>query len=339
MYTFIDLFSGAGGFLRGFLDAGFKPVLAVENWKPAVETHKANYPKVPIIDKDIRGISDIDLIEYRGKVDAIIGGPPCQGFSTMGKMDKNDPRSTLIFEFIRFVKIIQPKVFIMENVKGIVETGKGNIKDTIIKEFDAIGNNVEYQILCAADYGVPQLRQRIFFIGTRKDLNIRPSFPVPTSTPDNYITVGSAIMDLVGKEGLISNHKPIKHKKIVIERMSYIKEGEGIPKEGLPEHVAHSVRSDFANNKIKNFSHVYKRLSRYRPSNTVVPGHSAFPIHSTENRLLTVREAARLQTFTDDVVFIGRKQDQCTMVGNAVPVKLAYELARHAKDMLDLTSK
>ena len=127
----------------------------------------------------------------------------------------------------------------------------------------------------------------------------------------------------------------MNHNEIVRKRISCIKEGEGIPDEGLPKDVSQGSRSDYKNNNIKNFSHVYRRLSRYKPATTMVPGHNAFPLHPTENRSLTVREAARIQTFPDDVIFMGSRQEQCIQVGNAVPVKLAEALAHHIKQILD----
>ena len=191
-------------------------------------------------------------------------------------------------------------------------------------------------VLCAADYKVPQLRNRVFFLGFREDLSLQPSFPKAICSKDNYETVGNAIMDLVGQEYVFPNHVPMKHNSIVEERIKYIKEGQGIPSEGLPEKLAHGSRSDYKDNSIKNFSHVYKRLSRSKPSTTMVPGHNAFPLHPTENRSLTVREAARLQTFPDDVIFYGTRQEQCIQVGNAVPVILAHVLANHIKSILEM---
>lgn len=188
---------------------------------------------------------------------------------------------------------------------------------------------MKYKVVCAADYGVPQMRYRVIFLGIRKDLEIIPEFPQPTNAPDSYATVGPAIMDLVGKENVFPNHIPMKHNSIVSLRIACIKEGEGIPSEGLPAELAHGSRSDYVNNNIKNFSHVYRRLSRSKPATTMVPGHNAFPLHPTENRSLTVREAARIQTFPDDVVFCGSRQEQCIQVGNAVPVKLSYAIAKH----------
>lgn len=334
-YNFIDLFSGAGGLLRGFMNAGFEPTFSVEMWEPAVETHKKNYPNVAIKAADIRNITDEELSPYIGKVDVIVGGPPCQGFSTIGKRLVKDPRNELVFEFIRFVQVIRPKVFLMENVRGLLSSDGGKTKEAIENEYREIGYTVKSKVLCAADFGVPQLRNRVFFLGIRNDLELTPEFPSATHTSDNYTTVGNAINDLLGREYEVANHVPMKHNKTVEARIACIREGEGIPAEGLPENVARGSRSDYKGNTIKNFSHVYKRLSRFRPATTMVPGHNAFPLHPVANRSLTVREAARIQTFPDDVVFYGSRQDQCIQVGNAVPVLLAEVLAKHIGGILD----
>lgn len=331
--SYVDLFSGAGGFLRGFMDAGFKPEFSVEMWDPAIQTHKRNYPNVPLWDRDIRTIKNKEIQPYKGKVDLIIGGPPCQGFSTIGKRLVKDPRNELVFEFIRFVKVIKPKVFLMENVRGLLSANNGLVKDAITAEFEKIGYNVKHEVICAADYGVPQMRYRVLFLGVRKKLKIAPTFPEKMFTKDNYVTVGDVIMDLVGQENQFPNHVPMNHNEIVKKRISLIKEGEGIPEDGLPEDVAKGSRSDYTDNTIKNFSHVYRRLSRSKCATTMVPGHNAFPLHPTQDRSLTVREAARIQTFPDDVIFEGTRQNQCIQVGNAVPVKLAYAMAEHIKGL------
>ena len=333
-HTFIDLFSGAGGLMRGFINAGFSPLFSVEMWAPAIETHRLNYPDIPVWDEDIRTIENDRLIPYRDSVDVIVGGPPCQGFSTIGKRLVKDPRNELVFEFIRFVDVIKPRMFLMENVRGLLSSDNGNTKQAIEDEFRRVGYSVISKVLCAADYGVPQIRNRVFFIGTRNDLGIAPAFPPATHAKDNYLTVGDAINDLLGKENAVPNHVPMRHNPTVEARISYIKEGEGIPKEGLPDEVSLGSRSDYKDNKIKNFSHVYRRLSRFRPATTMVPGHNAFPLHPTENRSLTVREAARIQTFPDDVVFCGTRQNQCIQVGNAVPVLLAEKIAEQIKSTL-----
>ena len=332
--SFIDLFSGAGGLLRGFLDADYEPVFSVEVWAPAIATHKTNYPNVSVIDRDIRTITNEEIANYKGKIDVIVGGPPCQGFSTIGKRLVKDPRNELVFEFIRFVETLQPKAFLMENVRGLLSSDGGKVKEAIEEEYRRIGYKTISKVLCAADYGVPQIRNRVFFLGIRNDLNIEPSFPEKVRTPDNYATVGSAINDLLGKENQVPNHVPMKHNPTVAARIAFIREGEGIPKTGLPDEISHGSRSDYKDNNIKNFSHVYRRLDRKKPATTMVPGHNAFPLHPVADRSLTVREAARIQTFPDDVVFEGTRQDQCIQVGNAVPVVLANALACHIAQLL-----
>lgn len=331
-FTYIDLFTGAGGLYRGFLDAGMEHLLSVEMWQPAIKTLKRNYPDMELYEGDIRNLDEAKIKEllYNRECDVLIGGPPCQGFSTIGKRLERDPRNELVFEFIRFVDIVQPKFFIMENVKGLLSANKGIMRELLIKEFELIGYRTISDVLCAADYEVPQNRQRVFFFGAREDvygkLNSKFKFP---NKKDKKIVVGKAIMDIYGKENQLPNHVPMKHNKVVTERIRCIPEGGGIPKEGLPEHVAYGSRSDYAENKLKNFSHVYKRLDRKKPATTMVPGHNAFPLHPVADRSLTVREAARIQTFPDDVVFVGTRQEQCIQVGNAVPVKLAQILAEN----------
>lgn len=332
--TFVDLFSGAGGLLRGFKDAGLKPVFSLEVWGPAIKTHKLNYPEIPLIEEDIRKVTNEKVQKYAGKVDVVVGGPPCQGFSTIGKRLVKDPRNELVFEFIRFVQLIQPKVFLMENVRGLLSSDGGKTKAAIEEEYRRLGYRTISKVLCAADYGVPQVRNRIFFMGIHENLGIEPSFPAATCAKENRATVGDAINDLMGKENAFPNHVPMKHNPIVERRIAFIKEGEGVPKTGLPESVSHGSRSDYLTNKIKNFSHVYRRLSRFRPATTMVPGHNAFPLHPVANRSLTVREAARIQTFPDDVIFEGSRQEQCIQVGNAVPVKLAEILAQQIVSLL-----
>ena len=256
-YKFIDLFSGAGGLLRGFMDVGFEPVFSVEMWKPAVETHLKNYPDVSLKAVDIRSITNEELSCFKGEIDVIVGGPPCQGFSTIGKRLVKDPRNELVFEFIRFVDVIRPKVFLMENVKGLLSSDGGRTKEAIENEYRAIGYNVLSRVLCAADYGVPQLRNRVFFLGVRNDLLIAPTFPEKSRTKETYATVGDAIIDLLGKENSVPNHVPMKHNKTVEARISCIKEGEGFPAEGLPEDVSRGSRSDYKDRTLKNFSLVY----------------------------------------------------------------------------------
>ena len=199
--TFIDLFSGAGGFLRGFMNQGFEPVFSVENWKPAIDTHKLNYPEVPIISQDIRKITNEKLIEYtKGKkVNVVVGGPPCQGFSTIGNRNPEDARNNLILEFLRVVDTVKPDYFIMENVRGLVSSKNGYFKDILLEKFKDIGyENVQCKIICATDYGVPQKRYRVLFMGSLDGSEIE--FPEHTNSKENPETLRKHIMDLVGKK-------------------------------------------------------------------------------------------------------------------------------------------
>lgn len=174
----------------------------------------------------------------------------------------------------------------------------------------------------ANGYGVPQERYRMFMIGNRLGIKFAP--PKPTHFPPevegkrHYATVGEAILDLVGKENEVPNHVPLGHKPIVEARYAYVKEGCKLNVADLPPELAVATRRDSKTGKVANYSHVFKRLHRDRPSTTMVPGHNAFPIHPTLNRTLTPREAARIQTFPDSHVFFGTRQDQCIQVGNAV---------------------
>lgn len=335
--NFVDLFCGAGGFSLGFKEAGFNCVGAFDNWKPAIMSHKKNFKKEEIFTKSIQDYSSYEIREIfkNKKIDVVIGGPPCQGFSSIGKQNINDKRNDLIFEFGRIVKTLNPKFFVMENVSGLIQEKNIFYFNRLKKFFISCGYNIDYKLLNAADYGVPQSRKRVFLIGYKDEFNF--TFPDPIFTRKKYKTVGDAIMDLT-KNVKISNHVPMKHNEIVKKRISFINEGGGITK-NIPKQLLVGSRSDYKNNKLKNFSHIYKRLDRKLPSGTMVPGHNAFPLHPTLNRSLTVREAARLQTFPDKVIFEGTRQEQCILVGNAVPIKLAKILGKKIKESIIFSKK
>ncbi|RDI05347.1 DNA cytosine methyltransferase [Flavobacterium sp. AG291] len=314
-----SLFSGGGGFHIGMKKAGFKVLVANDIEPKAEETHKKNWPETPFLLKDIRLVTSEELLNLAGgiKPDIIFGGPPCQGFSTLGAKLSSDPRNILFDHFVRIVDELNPKYFLFENVKSLTTMYNGQFKENIIKKFEAIGYNVTYKIINAADYGVPQHRHRVFFCGTRLDPAFE--FPEPTHGPKSkektpYKTVGEAIMDLANlKEQDIENHKSLEHSQIVVERYKLIKEGGKLPpKELLPKELQRT-----------NFGNTYKRLDRNEPSLTMVPGNNAFPIHPVLNRSLTPREAARIQTFPDNHVFMGDRRRQCILVGNAVAPLLA----------------
>jgi DNA (cytosine-5)-methyltransferase 1 len=314
-----SLFSGGGGFHIGMQKAGFNILVATDIEKAAEETHKTNWPNIPFLLKDIRLTTGKELLKLAGgvKPDLIFGGPPCQGFSTLGSKLSGDPRNILFDHFVRVVEELNPKCFLFENVKSLTTMYNGQFKDYIIKKFQDIGYEVTWKILDAADYGVPQHRYRVFFFGTK----IKNSFSFPSPSFGNkskdllpYKTVGNAIMDLVSKtENEVPNHLALDHSQVVIDRYKLIKEGGKLPPiEDLPIHLRRT-----------NFGNSYKRLHRNEPSLTVVPGNNAFSIHPTLNRSLTPREAARIQTFPDTHIFKGDRRMQCILVGNAVPPLLA----------------
>jgi len=218
---------------------------------------------------------------------------------------------------------------------------KGAFLEDVICSLNNSGyNNIWHDIVCAADYGVPQLRYRMFMVGNRIGVDYFP--PAPTHFPDDsakkphYVTVGESIIDLADKSsGSVPNHIPLNHKPTVAARMGYVPEGGRLDESKLPLDLLKATRTDSKSGKISNYSHVYKRLSRKKPATTMVPGHNAFPIHPTLNRTLTAREAARIQTFPDNHIFFGTRQDQCIQVGNAVPPKMAEPFLNKIKKYIE----
>lgn len=347
----IDLFAGAGGLSIALQNSGFTIVMANEIEPRYAETHHYNFPDVPIIQKDINEVTLQDIKEVIGdkKIDLVAGGPPCQGFSIFGKRrfintqeydPHKDPRNFLVYQFIRIVKELRPKFFFMENVKGFTNLDKGLFVEEVKKQFKELGyNDIWCEVICAADYGVPQDRYRMFMIGNRLGIEYeKPQathFPFGSGKTPEYVTVGSAIMDLMGKENEIPNHVPLKHKPIVEARYGYVKEGSKLNVADLPPELAVATRKDSKTGIVSNYSHVFKRLDRNNISTTMVPGHNAFPIHPVLNRTLTAREAARIQTFPDTHIFFGTRQEQCIQVGNAVPPKMAEPFLKRIKEYLD----
>lgn len=332
-YTVVDLFSGAGGFLLGFLKAGFNPLLSTDFDKDCADVHKTNLSHVPFLQTDIYDLSESVLSKYvTQSVDVLIGGPPCQGFSTIGARassnadirNRFDMRNTLFRQYIRVLRFLKPKVFLMENVKGILTKDKGRVLDEIKKEFNKTGYSLQIFVLNAADYGVPQIRERVFFFGSRIDIPLTPPTATHGESLEPYSTVLNAIGDLADKSSEIPNHEALKHGEINIRRYKLIPEGGRMPEDKLPPELYR-----------KNFGNTFKRLHRNKPSLTMVPGHNAFPIHPWLDRSLTVREAARIQTFPDNYIFCGSRQKQCMQVGNAVPVQLSYAWAMHISKLLD----
>ncbi len=351
-FNIIDLFCGCGGFSQGFLQAGYNPLLGVDMWNDATTTYKYNFPNSEIINADITHISTDELIKAskvsNEEIDGIIGGPPCQGFSISGKRLIDDPRNILYKSFVEFVGDIQPKFFVMENVPGLVSMAKGAVKDAVIDDFTSRGYNVSWSILAADDFGVPQHRRRVFFVGLNRKFfeDVFFDFPKPLSTPK--ITCKDAISDLdfISDEvalpdetayvipplteyqklmrknsNILWNHVATIHNAKTKEIIAMVPDGgnyQSLPKELWSTRKVHIA---------------WTRMDSTKPCFTIDTGHNHH-FHYSENRVPTARESARIQSFPDRFRFLGIKTSQLKQVGNAVPPLLAQTLAEKIAKLL-----
>lgn len=333
-----DIFSGAGGMSIGAEWSGIRVVLAVENNRYVAETFRRNHPTCKVLEADIRGINPLDHVK-REELFILFGGPPCQGFSSSNTRTRtlDNENNALFGEFIRFVKTLKPLWFVFENVEGFYKFHKGLIVDILNQEFQAIGYRVSSAILEASKYGVPQYRKRFFLVGNRLGLD----FEFPRGTK-KIVTVKDAIGDLprlrngsleevLPYRDVPTNHylKTIrngskyslqnyvsKNQDYVIERYTYIKQGENW--EAIPKHLMTNYR-DLS----KCHSGIYRRLHLNEPSVVISNYRKNMLIHPTQNRGLSVREAARLQSFPDNFLFSGPLTHIQQQIGNAVPPLLA----------------
>ena len=339
-YKVLDLFSGAGGLSLGFKHAGFDIVGAIDYNKDAIETHKYNFSNSNCINEDISKIDNKKIVELFGKnIDVIIGGPPCQGFSNANKWQKleDDPRNKLFFEFMRIVKLIKPKVVLIENVPGILSKNNGFAKEKITEILENEGYNVSVKTLLASDYGVPQSRRRAFFVAMLGDsrfnfesmekkalTNVKDAisdfYDIENTEKKVYTNVPKTWLQkyLRGKSKKIENHQVKYPKEIVIKRMKFIPQGGNW--KDVPEELWDTKRNN-------RHSSAYRRLSENKPSITIDTGHMNY-FHPIFDRTPTVRESARLQSFTDDFIFKGTATSQLRQVGNAVPPLLSYAIAK-----------
>lgn len=347
--TVIDMFSGCGGLSRGFMDAGYDILLGIDHEEIALKTFKHNHGHAIAFHGDLfksDTILNVAKIIDSTKVDVIIGGPPCQGFSLTGKRQENDARNALFQSMVDAVRLFHPTAFVLENVPGLATLYDGKAKKAILEQFGNLGYTINFQVLYAPDYGVPQIRKRIFFVGLNNDRHF--SFPEPTLTPDKYITCEQAIGDLpsleldLGQErttytlpplssyqeymrrnsDTLLNHIGTVHTDLVKSVISLVPEG-GNHKD-LPLGVGDS----------RKFNEAWTRYHSQKPSKTIDTGHRNH-FHYKWNRVPTVRENARLQSFPDDFEFFGNKTQQYRQVGNAVPPLLGFHLAQALKNYLD----
>lgn len=378
--TVVDLFAGAGGLSKGFLDAGYEVEYAVERDLWASQTYSKNHVDVPLDTLDVIEISDARLAQFSG-ADVVMGGPPCQGFSisASNRRDPNDPRNYLYRELIRAVKIIRPKLVLMENVKEVTRyllPDGSLLVDDIQSKLNDLGYSTAVLQLNAVNFGVPQNRQRTFVLGVpneNEQIELVDSLRQKALSSTLTTNLWEAISDLpevqprqvdeetvqnyrIGPQNeyqksareqsmAVKNHVPMRHTARMIERFQIQLEEEADKKQELPEELGPRARGNPTIISKKKYHQNHRKLLPDRPSPTITASFYSSFIHPFQPRNLTVREAARLQSFPDVFHFLGKRTtlskkllakkgvvedlhlDQFNQVGNAVPPKLAKAIA------------
>lgn len=341
----LDLFCGAGGLAQGFRDAGYRIIGGVDFDANAVRTFSHNFPESAVWLEDLSN----PTLEYRtwlrnlqGEIDVVIGGPPCQGFSIAGKRLIDDPRNFLYKEFVKTVKLVGPRMVLLENVPTISSMQGGQVKNAIIEDLSRLGYQVSVATLNAADYGVPQARRRTFFVGSKSQSEF--DFPAPLSTK---VTTFDALSDLpsldlsatgIEKNYLFSasnsfqklmrhgsrevlNHELVRHTDKTKSIIRLVPDGGNY--KDLPEELQGT----------RNVNIAWTRMNSLRPCFTIDAGHNHH-FHYKENRVPSVRECARIQSFPDRFAFLGNRTSQYRQVGNAVPPLLTEKIALKMKELL-----
>ena len=305
--TFVDLFSGAGGITKGFEMAGLKGICGLDWFEAAGKTYRRNFNH-PFVEGDIKLESKKEEFYetvkkgLKGKqLNIVAGGFPCQGFSMAGNRIVEDSRNSLYKDLLEIVIHLQPEFVVCENVVGLRSMLKGKVEEMILQDFKYAGYEMKVTVLRAADYGVPQKRDRVIFIGNR--INKKNFHPKAFLTPENYITTGEAIKDLMELDDDIEfNHVKTKHRPDMAERMLALEEGKSL---------------------YKGYSDAWKKCAWNEASCTIKENHGGVNIHPKLPRVLTAREMARIQSFPDDFIFEGPKSKQLVQLGNAVPPLLS----------------
>ena len=306
----ISLFSGSGGLDLGFLATGkFKIIYANDFNASACQSYKHNIGEHIICE-------DVSKLKNFPTADIILGGPPCQGFSTANPSRAfDDPRNQLFKEYSRIIKEVKPKLFLMENVSGMVTMEKGKVFKLIKNELASCGYTLYDKLLNAKNYGVPQSRQRMIIIGIRNDINKKFEFPEVSHSDDNYSTVGQA---------LFNNPIDSKNPNHIFGQLSdlNLKRIKHIPEGGSMRHCPPELQNN------SDLNRSMRRLNRDKVSYTIVHNNCDHYYHPIENRRITIREMARIQGYPDEYIFFGSKSDQSMQVGNSVPIGLAKALAK-----------
>lgn len=349
--TVLDLFCGCGGISKGFELAGFSIIGGIDFNKDATQTFSLNFPQAKVKCIDISTISNEDIQSLYSNVDVIVGGPPCQGFSSANRWQKelDDPRNKLFFEYLRFVEILRPKVILIENVRGLLTRDNGYAKNRIVELLSSMGYNVNNTILDASNYGVPQNRRRAFFVAIKKDF-CDITFDFETIEHQPKVTVEDAIGELYQLENgdttiiptppknnytkylrnectILNDHTATYPAEIVQKRISFVPQGGNW--QDVPSELWPSQRGN-------RHSSAYKRLDPKTQSCTIDTGnaHSNY-FHPLFNRIPSIRESARLQSFPDSFVFYGSRGSRYKQVGNAVPPLLSKAIALKIHTLLN----
>lgn len=309
----IDLFSGAGGLTWGFVQAGFQPVVTIENDKASLKTYNYNF-KTNVLAQDITDPAVLAHLEHwKGKIDLVIGGFPCQGFSMAGKRDQNDQRNQLYRYTLAVIAKVKPRVFVLENVPGILsykETDGLLVVQKIQALAQASGYALDWVILNAADFGVAQKRRRVIFLGARLNEThlITQAINDLKNVQEPIKTVQAAIGDLenVAHEAVV-NHTITKHSLTMQARLKAIPAGQSL---------------------YPHYRDAFYKLAANQVAPTVKENHGGTHVHYNQGRVCTPRELARLQSFSDDFVFCGPKAQVLKQIGNAVPPQLAKAIAK-----------
>ena len=340
-HTVIDLFSGCGGLSLGFEMAGFEVILAIDNWEDALVTYRHNHEGAHTLNADLLSLDPKEVEDKYNlhNVSVIIGGPPCQGFSVAGKRIIEDDRNKLYKSFVRFVAHFKPEAFIMENVPNILSIGGGAVKDSVINDFAELGYSISYKVLTASDYGVPQNRRRAIFVG----LNGK-SFPFPEPTVKEKVTTYDALADL--PESSVDDGASYPSAPLSDYQRMMRKETERLYNHQITIHTPETQRiiamvPDGGNYKdlpmemwnLRKVHIAWTRMNSKKPCFTIDTGHRHH-FHYSYNRIPTVRESARIQSFPDNFVFLGSKTSQYKQVGNAVPPLMSFAIASQLKPLI-----